>query len=146
MLQPTALFALNLWQCQRLLQISRVKNIVNIFVLSSVTSSYGGLLVIVFSLVSYFFPSLCLSSICRIVYCGWMVQDGSLVYILNRNVGWHIDWYHFGHPRSALIPNRGALIRGSLFGIEIVTRPGGGRWSDTLYWEVFWNYGWAFAK
>ena len=46
---PTALFAFNLMQCQRGLQISRAKNIVNVFELSSVAfrlaPPYGGFLV-----------------------------------------------------------------------------------------------------
>ena len=52
MLRPTALFALNLMQCQRHLQIIQVKNIGNVFELSSVAfrlrlaSLYGGLFVI----------------------------------------------------------------------------------------------------
>ena len=49
MLQPRALFVLNLMQCQRRLQNSRVKNIGNVFELSSVTfrpaTEYCGLIV-----------------------------------------------------------------------------------------------------
>ena len=48
---PTVLFALNLMQCQRRLQISRVKNIGSLFELSGVgfrlvVPSYGGLLIL----------------------------------------------------------------------------------------------------
>ena len=50
MLHPTALFALSLVQCQGRLQISRVKNIYNVFELSGVAfllaPHYGGLLVL----------------------------------------------------------------------------------------------------
>ena len=49
MSHPTVLFALSLMQCQRRLQISRVKNIGNVFELSGVAfcpaPPYGGLLV-----------------------------------------------------------------------------------------------------
>ena len=88
------------------------------------------------------FRSLCLSG-CRVVYCGFTVQDRPCTLYRSRIGMWdrHFDWYHFRSLGSAWPRKQGE---------------GGANWgwywnfgqtaagSKALYWLALWSHDWAF--